>query len=351
MSRATIDHPYRSLPDRAFWRRSVSDRLPEEIGDLYLKKFEITPDMRISAAGSCFAQHISARLRERGFHYLDAEPRPVILPRSRAQEFGYEIYSARFGNIYTARQLLQLVLRARGRFVPEEEAWETNGRWYDPFRPTVEPNGFGSREELIACRDTHLRRVAWMLHRTDLLIFTLGLTEAWVSKLDGAVYPICPGTHAGAFDPDRYEFKNFTHAEILKDMRTFIQIATRIRPTMKFLLTVSPVSLVATAADDHVMVATTYSKSVLRGVAGELRDTFECVDYFPSYEIITAPAMRGAFYEDDMRSVTRDGVDFVMRQFFDAHPPPANIEPRAEAEGIQHDVVCDEIILEESAAQ
>ena len=58
-----------------------------------------------------------------------------------------------------------------------------------------------------------------------------------------------------------------------------------------------------------MLVATTQSKSVLRAVAGSLQDQFRFVDYFPSYEIITAPPFQGKFYEKNQRSVTPEGVN------------------------------------------
>jgi hypothetical protein len=38
--------------------------------------------------------------------------------------------------------------------------------------------------------------------------------------------------------------------------------------------------------------------------------------YFPSYEIVMGSFARGAYFGDDLRSVTDDGVDHVMRTFF-----------------------------------
>ena len=64
------------------------------------------------------------------------------------------------------------------------------------------------------------------------------------------------------------------------------------------------------------MAATTQSKSVLRAVAGHVADRCDDVDYFPSYEIITSPVFRGAFFEPNLRSVKPKGVDFVMNSFF-----------------------------------
>jgi hypothetical protein len=117
---------------------------------------------------------------------------------------------------------------------------------------------------------------------------------------------------------------------------------------MKFLFTVSPVPLMATATAQQVVVASSYSKSVLRAVAGQLAEQHHDVDYFPSYEIISSPMMRGGFFEADGRSVISQGVDHVMAQFFSQHPPPveADANAAAQAQPEADDLVCDEVLLD-----
>jgi hypothetical protein len=137
---------------------------------------------------------------------------------------------------------------------------------------------------------------------------------------------------AGTFDPAKYRFKNLSHEETLSDFRKVHKLLTRINPALKTLLTVSPVPLTATAAGHHVLQATTYSKSVLRAVCGILTEDADTIDYFPSYEIITAPFAKGAFFEENMRSVTPEGVATVMRIFFSEHGA-ATAEKNATAEG------------------
>ena len=72
----------------------------------------------------------------------------------------------------------------------------------------------------------------------------------------------------------------------------------------------------ATALERHVLVSTTYSKAVLRVAAEEICATWPQVDYFPSYEIITAPQVRGRYYAADARAVLEEGVRHVMGVFF-----------------------------------
>ena len=315
-----MSHPYRSQPARAFWKRTISDRHPLDIADWYQKRFDLT-DRRIATAGSCFAQHIGRHLRTQGFAYLDTEPRPEALAPEVAQSFGYGVYSARYGNVYTSRQLLQLLRRALGTFQPQEQPWAKGEGVVDPFRPTIEPEPFSSQHELDQMRSYHLDCVAELFSTAEVFIFTLGLTETWQSRHDGAAFPLCPGTEGGTFDPALYAFHNLTASEVRQDLETFLAELRAVNPGVKVILTVSPVPLMATATSAQVAVASSYSKSVLRAAAGEMVENHLDVDYFPSYEIITAPFMKGYFFESDGRQVSHHGVSHVMKQFFAEHLP------------------------------
>ena len=187
-----------------------------------------------------------------------------------------------------------------------------------------------------------------MLEQTDICVFTFGLAEAWENTRDGTVLPTGPGTVAGRFDPDVYAFKNFRFAEILEDAQAFIAYARRHNPEMRFLFTVSPVPLTATATDQHVLPATVYSKSVLRAVVGELMMDHDFVDYYPSYELVASHPMRGIFYRPNMRQVASEGVARVMDIFFRAHGgEAAEVEAAGAPQAAEtSDVHCDEEVLE-----
>ena len=305
----------------------MADRHPTQVEELHVPKFRIRPEGKIATAGSCFAQHISRHLKERGFEVLDVEPPPPGLNQENATRFGFGLYSARYGNIYLARQLLQLAREALGRSTPADAVWERNGRYFDALRPSVEPAGMGSAEEVIANRRSHLEAVLRLFRRADVFVFTFGLTEGWVHTASGTVFPTAPGTLAGTFDPGVYSFQNFSYDEVLSDFVQFRDLVHGVNPATKFLLTVSPVPLAATASGNHVLVATTHSKSVLRAVAGQLAAQFDDVDYFPSYELIASPWARGFFFEPDLRNVTEAGVQLVMRVFVEAYAGHSTAAP------------------------
>lgn len=322
-----MNSPYSALPSRAFWRKAVAEASPFAPNDLYRPKWSITPETKIATAGSCFAQHITSHLRAHHFNVLDLEKPPFSLAEEHHHRFGFSLYSCRYGNIYTAQQLLQLALEARGRFQPQEPAWEREGRWFDAQRPGVEPEGLGSPEEVREHRRHHLTRVRLMFKRMDVFIFTLGLTEAWVrhGTPRDTVYPTAPGTIAGQFAPEQHLFRNYGCAAVIEALQSFRRVVQGLRRGRPFrmLLTVSPVPLTATASGEHVLAATTYSKAVLRAAAGDLAASCEAVDYFPSFEIVTNQAARGLFYEANLRSVRSEGVAVAMDTFLQAHSPQA----------------------------
>ena len=128
--------------------------------------------------------------------------------------------------------------------------------------------------------------------------------------------------------------------------------------TPKFILTVSPVPLTATAVNQHVLISTIYSKSVLRAAAGEIYMRHEYVDYFPSYELITNAFFPTSHFEDNKRNVKSESVDLVMNAFFDEHFDNhdtrlnSNLLPQndaAEELKLEYDVICEDLLLDSFA--
>lgn len=348
-------NPYADLAPTAFWKTGVAQAHPLAPSALYRKSFEISATDRVCTAGSCFAQHIARAMRGSGFNVLDLEPAPAGLARSAQQKFGYGLYSARYANIYTSRQLLQLLREAFEQAPSPDPVWEKDGRFYDSMRPSVEPQGLDSPEEVMTHRAAHLEKVRDLFQSLDVFIFTLGLTETW--RLSGTdwVFPTAPGTIAGDYDPSVYEFVNLTHSEVLGDMQQAIDLirAHNTSANLRFLFTVSPVPLTATYSPDHVLVATSYSKSVLRSVVGEICGSVSPSAYFPSYEMVTAPWSRGIYYDANLRSVNPAGVEIIMNSFLGHHAPaphaPQGDESGAPGQALAahtEEVACEEALLD-----
>jgi hypothetical protein len=346
-------NPYQSLPVRSFWRPAVAEPDMLAIDDLWTPAFAIGQDDPILTAGSCFAARIGPALLEQGMNWYNAEPAPPGLTEDERRARHYGTFSFRTGNIYTAAVLRQWLSWAFGHSTPPGEAWEEDGRFYDPYRPAVEPEGYASAEEMLDARDTTLAALRDATGGASCLIFTLGLTEAWLDRADGTVYPACPGTVRGTFDAERHVFRNFTFAEVHRDLADAVALAREANPDLRVLLTVSPVPLTATATGGHALTANTYSKSLLRTVAGQLAQELDHVDYFPSYELIAGLPFKNTFFAPNLRAVTPEGVAFVMRHFMaafagrPAEPRPVDRRDRSATGGD----VCEDAVLDYYSAR
>lgn len=309
-------HPYRGLPDHQFWRKEPGIADPATFDPVVRAGFAISARDAVVTAGSCFAQHVARFLADNGFKYLVTESLDAAIDPGVARAFNYGLFPARYGNVYTARQLRQLIERAYGLFSPIVQVWENAaGEVVDPFRPQIQPGGFLCAEELAQDRKVHLAAVRRAFEEMDIFVFTLGLTEAWLDGRDGAVYPLAPGVAGGDYDPGIHQFHNFTVEETVRDLQWSIDFIRARNPDVRIVVTVSPVPLNATALDRHVFTSTTYSKAVLRIAAEQICTANPACDYFPSYEVITSPFARGAYYAEDCREVRQEGVQHVMSLF------------------------------------
>lgn len=346
-------HPYRDQPPSAFWRTGVAAD-PAALQALYRPTWTLSATDRIATAGSCFAQHIGRALRGAGVALLDLEPPPDALPVELHARFGFGVYSARYGNLYTARQLRQLAEQAFGERDPEPVVWTRDGRFFDALRPSVEPEGLDSVDEVRRHRAWHLERVRALLLEMDVFIFTLGLTESWIDRATGLALPSAPGVIAGRYTPGEVELVRFDVGQVCEDLEAFRALLARHRAdTCRLVLTVSPVPLTATATTDHVLLATTASKAILRAAAEALRLTHPDVDYVPSFELIANPYNGGVYFGPNRRTVTAEGVARATGMFLEAHglrrpadasaPSPTAAPPEA----IEDDpTVCEDALLD-----
>jgi hypothetical protein len=239
-------HPYRGLPERAYWKGSVALPAADRVDPSERPAFLIRSSDNVASAGSCFAVHISKRLRESGFTFMRVEEDAQSCAGSDEPPYDF---SARYGNIYTARQLLQLFDRAFGSFSHPETHWRLpNGAFCDPFRPRIHGKGLPTAEAVARSAEAHLAAVRSMFETLDIFVFTLGLTECFADRVSGAVFPIAPGVTGGVYDAKRHEFLNFTASEVTADLKAFLRKLKQVNRRARMILTVSPVPLVVTGS-------------------------------------------------------------------------------------------------------
>jgi hypothetical protein len=347
-------NPYKNSENRQFWSRAVSWEAWGRV-DPVSKSFLIDPNSPVATMGSCFAQHISRQIAKSGCNYFVPESAPIEMDDAEAKQHSYGVFSARYGNVYTVRQALQLFREAFGVFSPSLKYWRSGDGVIDPYRPNIQPQPFSDVAELTKSREIHLHCVRKIFSSSAVFVFTLGLTEGWQFRQDCAAIPLAPGTIGDPCALEDYKFVNYGFNEIRSDLFELLSEIAKINPDCKFILTVSPVPLIATYEKQHVVTANTYSKSLLRVAAQEADNFIRNVVYFPSYEIITCTASQGAYFENDFRQVNSLGVNHVMRIFksnFILEKKQKNTEeptPFAASRTTEElSVVCDEETIERS---
>jgi hypothetical protein len=299
--------PYTNLPNHHFHSKSVKGIHPSKFDPIINPKFIIDADAKIMTIGSCFAQHVSKWLIDHGYN---------ILIKEQDEQLSGGVFSANYGNVYSVQQACQLYKRAMGKWQANENVYSDNtGRYFDPLRPSAIVNGFESKEQVISRRIQHEQEVKGLFLDADVIVFTLGLTETWIRKNDGAILPIAPGVIAGQFNNLDYEFKNFSYQEVEHSLVEFCTLIRKTNPKCKILLTVSPVPLAATYENKHVSVASMASKTILRAVIESVLKQFDFVDYFPSFEVFYTPGIGDAYFDYDNRHALPIGVSHAMRLF------------------------------------
>lgn len=170
-----------------------------------------------------------------------------------------------------------------------------------------------------------------------------------MSKKDGAVYPLCPGVDGGKFDDEKYYMKNFTVSEIAADFLTFSEKLLKINPNAKIIITVSPTPIMATATDNHILVANFYTKSALRAACTEIITNNNQIEYFPSYDLVLGGCFSGINnFEPDQRTPTEESIKKVMDIFFESYFDDftnLNVEqePKLLIPNFEHEI-CDNIL-------
>ena len=337
------NNPYRGIPNSQHFGRLTPTLNIADIRLPALNSFPISKSTKIASLGSCFAQHIAQFLITNEYRYdffEDYKPNESIENRETFRQF-----SARYGNIYTPKQALDLTLEALGRKELRKVAWEWKGKWIDALRPGVFNTGFESVDQVFESRANHLLAVKKVLLETEVFVFTLGLTESWVHTQTDSALPIAPGIRGGYYDSKIYHFENFTFFKTYSAMAELINTIRSVNSESKFIITVSPVPLQATFEKTNVITASIHSKSVLRTVASEILRDFRNVSYFPSYELITNHLNQGRYFAENLRDINPSGVKLVMRNFEQIYNPKANLKNLISASNLNgqlSNVICDE---------
>lgn len=277
-------------------------------------RFRLKPDDRFFCIGSCFARNIEEWLIYNGITVLSkrlAFPKAEGVWRPNGAVNKFTTHSMANEILWTtgARPLspdllyeaedgvIDLQLCPGVRAVPAERAWE--------------------RRRYLS--EDYFAR----LKHANVVVITLGLVEAWYDCQTDTYLNATPSYWTVRKQPGRFELRLLDFNENVDVLLDMIARVDAFGVPKKFIVTVSPVPLTMSFSGQDIILANTYSKSVLRAAAEVCRQTFANVDYFPSYENVTL-VPRNQAYEDDCLHVTdalvRDNILDFLRLYMPDKP-------------------------------
>ncbi len=268
-------------------RQSEFDDVPKLIESTVLKGWlpprpPFRRDARLLTMGSCFAHELRNHLAERGI------------------ASGWLFVPSGLNNTFALRAFIDWCVTGER---------SGDAYWYDEHR-----SGGAVRWEP-AEEQAYYRR---MLEQIDGLVLTVGLAEVWYDTVSGGVF--WRGVPKSIYDEEKHRCRMTSVAENADNLRTIRRLIRSVRPGLPIIVTLSPVPLNSTFADESCVTADCLSKSVLRvAIAELLADADPHLHYWPSFEIVRwlGAHLDHSLYGDDgnPRHVNRRAVRMILESF------------------------------------
>jgi hypothetical protein len=293
---------------------------------LHRPKFKLDSSCKVYTVGSCFARNVENVLKNMGVNVVLSGT--GLHPNQYADwdnetKTGGDTHvdqglSPRCLNKYDTKTMLQEFRHVlTENKMPNEGLIELHsGKFFDPLVGSV--LGLHSEVEALENRQK-LNEDIIKIKECNVTFITLGLTEGWVDIATGYSLNEHPGLRELMRFQDKFYFDNHSYPDVLCALEDIVSVIRKYaNADMKFIVTVSPVTLWMTFEDHDVVMSNTYSKAVLRAAAGELCKKNSDIDYFPSFEMVMNTP-RHLAWAADQHHVTSGMVAFVMERFKEAY--------------------------------
>lgn len=228
--------------------------------------------------GSCFSDVIGGYLQS---HKFDATANP-------------------FGTVYNPISIFNLL---SPKVWEEDKFVESNGAFYhydahSSFLAT-------SKDELASSLQRVKGEVDEKLQKANWLVITFGTSLVYKMKSTNDIVANCHKVPQKHFSKHALSMK-----ELTEGFDSFYQAIKRSNPSLKLLLTVSPVRHIKDGLVDN-----SSSKAKLRVLCDMCSDAYDGVYYFPSYEIMLDDLRDYRFYKADMIHPNDVAEEYIWDKF------------------------------------
>jgi len=285
---------------------------------LICPKFRIPASTSVFASGSCFAREVEESLATQGFEVStlcdelfarapflhDADARPGLRPRSYLNRYNTMSMRDEFAHLLGADPEIE----AGALMYPLGQGAAADLHYSQSLRQADLPTTLARRQAVRECLGPRLRHCR-------LIVLTLGMAECWYDEQAGRYLNNTPGPRVLAAFGDRLGVRLTRFEEHIRALESLYAMLQRVHGAdFRVVVTVSPVPLERSFLGRDVVLANSYSKSMLRAVAEEFAAFRANVDYFPSFEFVSLAAPADA-WEWDHRHVRPALVDHIMASF------------------------------------
>jgi hypothetical protein len=243
---------------------------------------QISLNSKIFSVGSCFAEVIGNKLQWNKFKVM-INPFGVIF------------------NPVSIAHLVETTLKATP--VDQTLMVEREGIWYHyDFHSSISAH---TPEQLAALISKQSELTSTFLHQANWVLITLGTAFVYQLKAHQQIVANCHKVPANSFSKELLSVTQVTHAigSIYKRLST-------INPDIRVILTVSPVRHIKEGIPENQV-----SKSILRVACHELTQTYNHIQYFPSYELMMDDLRDYRFYKKDMIHPTEVAEEYIWDKF------------------------------------
>ncbi|MEF2642887.1 MAG: GSCFA domain-containing protein [Paramuribaculum sp.] len=288
------------------------------IADINPSPWRISHRSVILALGSCFAENIGSRLRDRLFN-ISVNPT---------------------GTLYNPASIRQCVERiADGRHFEPRDIFQHDGLWhcFECHSRLSETDGRHMLDTLNGIIDAAHRR----LKCTDTILLTFGTAWVYETTADAAIVANCHKLPALRFTRRRLSI-----SECVSHIEAAIRTIRLVAPDAKILLTVSPVRHIADGLHGNQL-----SKSTLLLAVDQVVKSSDHTDYFPSYELLIDDLRDYRFCAADMMHPSETASDYVFERFASAFFSAATLALAARCAKITRRLRHRQLTADDSAMQ
>lgn len=307
----------------SYWKEAAERLRTGKLKPYHHHRFQLNSTDSLFAMGSCFARRIEQAFLRKNMNCTSAKG----FADASNRIFG-KLVNVNYTNKYSTHSMLNEIRWAldpsaklpQGIVVDLNESTAIDLQAAPHLGELSLPTA--GRAEVYDRHMQLLGNVTAQLKTADVFVMTLGLVELWYDHKTKLF------TNAGLLaellerEPKRFTFEVSSFNENMDNLeQIYALLKKHCKPSLKIIVTTSPVPMAATFSGRDIPIANCYSKSVLRAVAEEWKNKHDNIDYFPSYEMATL-SNRDLVWEEDLIHVQDSFADVIIGQFSDSYLSP-----------------------------